>query len=178
MTGSTGSGCVSGSSETEASSSQGTLGPSVLNVGKVPVNNLGGSILVKLVANINQTLDRCNIDVVNGGEVKHNSFEDGSLVISAVLDVSGFVVIPGSITKLAKKRGISPAALFENRLGEVVEISGGIGVVESLGKSVDEDTGVRASYENLGVGAIAVVQGQEATSEGATRILNRGLLDV
>lgn len=59
----------------------------------------------------------------------------------------------------------------------MVEVSGSIGVVEALSEAVDENTGVRSSDNDLGVGAIAVVEGQEAsTQRSLVLIVDRDLL--
>lgn len=162
-----------GSAETESSSSQGTLGPSVLNVGKVPVNNLGGGKLVQLVADINQSLDRSNIDVVDAGEIENNSLENGALIVLDDLDVTGLSVVPGTVTKLAKESGVGAAALRKDGLGKVVEVVRGVGVVEALGESVDEDTRVRSANNDLGVGAVSVVERKEAGSQRTLTLINR-----
>lgn len=52
----------------------------------------------------------------------------------------------------------------------------GVGVVETLGEAVDEDTGVGRSDNDLGVGAVAVVNGQEAGTERALVLVDGNLL--
>jgi hypothetical protein len=161
-----------GSSETEASSSQGTLGPSVLNVGKVPVNDLGGSELVELVADIDQSLDRSDINVVDTGEIENDSLEDGALVVLDSLDVTGLSVVPRTVTKLAKKSGVGSATLGKDGLGKMVEVVRGVRVVEALGKSVDEDTRVRSANNDLRVGTISVVERKETGSQRTLTLID------
>jgi hypothetical protein len=161
-----------GSAETEASSSQGTLGPSVLNVGKVPVNNLGGGELVELVADIDQSLDRSNINVVDTGEIKNDSLEDGALIVLDSLDVTGLSVVPGTVTKLAEESRVGTATLGKDGLGKMVEVVRGVGVVEAFGESVDEDTRVRSANNDLGVGTISVVERKETGSQRTLTLID------
>lgn len=162
-----------GGAETESSSSQGTLGPSIFNVGKVPVNNLGGGKLVQLVADINQSLDRSNIDVVDAGEIENNSLENGALIVLDDLNVTGLSVVPGTVTKLTEKSGVGAATLRKDGRGKMVEVVRGVGVVEALGKSVDEDTRVRSANNDLGVGAVSVVKRKEAGSQRTLTLIDR-----
>jgi hypothetical protein len=162
-----------GSAETESSSSQGTLGPSVLNIGKVPVNNLGGGKLVQLVADINQSLNRGNINVVDAGEIQNDSLENGALIVLDNLNVTGLSVVPGTVTKLAKKSGVGTATLGKDGLSKVVEVVRGVGVVEALGESVDEDTRVRSANNDLWVGAVSVVERKEAGSQRTLTLIDR-----
>lgn len=56
----------------EAGRCQGTLGPSVVDAGNMPVDFVGGGVTVELVANIDEVLDGGNVDVVDRGEVEDN----------------------------------------------------------------------------------------------------------
>ncbi|KAI6771160.1 hypothetical protein HG531_010015 [Fusarium graminearum] len=161
-----------GGTEAKASSGESTLRPSVLNVGKVPVNNFRSSKLVKLVSDINQCLDRGDIDVVNTGEVKDNRLKNRSLIVLDSLDVAGFTVVPGTVTKLTQQRGVGSSAFGKDCLGKVVEVVRSIGVVEALGESVDEDTGIGSTNDDLGVGSVAVVKGKKASSEGTLALVD------
>lgn len=161
-----------GSAETEASSSQSTLGPSVLDIGEVPVDDLRSSELVKLVANINQSLNGSNVDVVDTGEIEDDSLQNGSLIVLNSLDVAGLSVVPGTVTKLTQKSRVSSSALLEDGLGEVVKVVRCVGVVKALGKSVDEDSRVRSTDDDLGVGTVAVIKRKEASSERTLTLVN------
>jgi hypothetical protein len=88
---------ITRSAETKAGGSKGPLTPSVVNIGKVPVNNFRSCKPVELVANINQSLNRSDIDVVDSGEVEDDSLENGTIVVGGLLDVAGLTIIPGSI---------------------------------------------------------------------------------
>lgn len=186
---------IDSGSVAEAGSSKSTLSPAVVDVGKVPVDDLGSGELVKLVANVDETLNGGDINIVDTGEVEYDGLEDGSGVIDDLLDVAGLAVVPGTIlfhhvsslssrlgakctyTKLAKKSGVGSSTLLEDGLGEVVEISRGVGIVETLSEAVDKDTGVRMTDNDLGVGAVTVVKRKEASAAGGVGgIVERNLL--
>lgn len=50
----------------ETSRGQSTFGPPIVDAGKMPVNSAGSRILVELVANIDEMLHGCNVDIVDG----------------------------------------------------------------------------------------------------------------
>lgn len=88
---------VTGSAESKASSSESPLGPAVLNVGKVPVDNLGRCVSVELVADIDKGLDRGNIDVVDSRKVKDDSLEKRTVVGGGLRNVTGLAIVPGAV---------------------------------------------------------------------------------
>jgi hypothetical protein len=55
----------------------------------------------------------------------------------------------------------------------VVEVVRGVGVVEALGESVDEDTRVRSANNDLWVGAVSVVERKEAGSQRTLTLIDR-----
>ena len=77
---------------------------------------------------------------------------------------------------LAKQAWVSPASLLKDDTGKMVEVVGRIGIVEALSKAVNEDTGVRGSKGNSGVGSIFVIKRQEARSDGGFRFVDDSLL--
>lgn len=58
----------------------------------------------------------------------------------------------------------------------MVKVPGRVGIVEALGKAVDEDAGIRARHNHPRVGAVLVVQRQEARPLRKLRRLGNGLL--
>lgn len=50
----------------KTSRGQSTFGPPIVDAGEMPVNTAGSRVLVELVANIDEMLHRCNIDIVHG----------------------------------------------------------------------------------------------------------------
>lgn len=66
--------------------------------------------------------------------------------------------------KLGNCLDVCPPSLLKDSLRQVVEVPGGIGIVEALSKAVDEDAGIRARHNNSRVGAVLVAQRQEASS--------------
>lgn len=60
-----------------------------------------GGVAVKLVANIDEILDRGDIDLVNGGEIENDGLEDGlALVDDDGLTTGWSWVIPWAILKV------------------------------------------------------------------------------
>lgn len=93
----TGTILVEASAITKASSGKSTLGPAILDVSKVPVDNLGSGKSVKLVANINQGLNGSDVHIVDGREVENDGLEHGTSVIGDLLDVSWFTIVPRTV---------------------------------------------------------------------------------
>ena len=54
---------------------EGPLGPAVVDAGEVPVHGVGGGVAVELVADVDEVLDDCGVDVVDGGQVEYDGFE-------------------------------------------------------------------------------------------------------
>ena len=89
---------VSRGGETEAGGREGSLGPAVVDAGKVPIYGVRGGVAVKLVADVDEMLDRGDVDIVDGGKVEDDGFE-GRFVGS---DGNGFAaararIVPGAI---------------------------------------------------------------------------------
>ena len=87
-----------GSGVAEAGGGKGALGPAVVDAGEVPVYIFGGGVAVELVADVDEVLDGCNVDVVDGAEVKDYGFKGWFVG----LDHRGFAaawagVIPGAV---------------------------------------------------------------------------------
>lgn len=53
----------------EAGGGEGTFCPSVFDIGKVPVDCVGGGVSVQLVADVDEGLGSGNIDVVDGRKI-------------------------------------------------------------------------------------------------------------
>lgn len=65
--------------EAEAGGGKGSFGPAVVDAGKMPVYGVRGGVAVKLVADVNEVLHGCDVDIVDGGEVEDDGFEGGSV---------------------------------------------------------------------------------------------------
>jgi hypothetical protein len=65
----------------KASGSEGTTGPAVADVCKVPLDRFGVSVSVQLVTGVDESLDRGCIDVVDRRAVEYNSTEAWSVII-------------------------------------------------------------------------------------------------
>ena len=150
------------SGESEAGRGQGSFRPAVVDAGDMPVYRVRGSVAVQLVADVDEVLDRCDVHVVDGGEVKDDGFERGSVGFDGENFTAAWArVIPGTIlncmsvitiqkwsrareayAEFGVLRGIGAPGLFENGGDHVVEVMVGIGVIEAFREAVDEDARV------------------------------------
>lgn len=85
---------VARGSVAEAGGAEGSLGPAVLDVGKVPVDGLGGCVAVELVADVDEGLGGGDVDNVDRGEVEDDGLERGAVVVLVLLCVSWSWVVP------------------------------------------------------------------------------------
>ena len=65
------------SGEPETGGGQGPFSPAVVDAGDMPVYDVRGGVTVELVADVDEVLDGCDVDVVDGGEVKDDGPEGG-----------------------------------------------------------------------------------------------------
>ena len=152
---------TSGSGKPEASGGKGSFTPAVVDAGEMPVYGVGGGVTVKLVADVDEVLHRCDVDIVHGREIKDDSFEGGSVGF----DRDGFAaaragIVPGAVltyvlvNAVAKwdwrgfyadfgvGGGVGAAGLFKDGGDHIVEVVVGVRVVEAFGEAVDEDAWV------------------------------------
>lgn len=158
--------------EPEPSADESALGPSVVDAGKVPINGLRGSVLVELVANINELLNTGDVDVVDGAEVQDDGFQ-GWLARDIVFFMpklrSG--VTPRSVSGSAIGERVGPPGDLEDVLSELVKIVIGIWIVESFGEAVNENTRVRRFHLDVRIGPIVMVNWQEDVASAQLWIL-------
>lgn len=86
--------------EAEAGGGEGPFGPAVVDAGEVPVYRVRGGVAVELVADVDEVLHGCYVDVVDGGEVENDGFESGLVGF----DGDGFAatragVVPGAVLR-------------------------------------------------------------------------------
>jgi hypothetical protein len=62
--------------ESKAGRDERALGPAVRNAGNVPIDDIGCCVTIKLIADINQMLYRCNIHHIDGAEIEDDGFEN------------------------------------------------------------------------------------------------------
>lgn len=79
---------------TEAGGAESSLGPAVLNVGKVPVDGPGGCVAVELVADVDEGLRGGDVDDVDRREVEDDGLERGAVVMLVLRCVSWSWVVP------------------------------------------------------------------------------------
>ena len=63
--------------KSEAGGGEGSFGPAVVDAGDMPVYRVRGGVAVQLVADVDEMLDGCDVDIVDGGEVEDDGFEGG-----------------------------------------------------------------------------------------------------
>lgn len=85
---------VSRGAVAEAGGAESSLGPAVLDVGKVPVDGLGGCVAVELVADVDEGLRGRDVDDVDRGEVEDDGLERGPVVVLVLRCVSWSWVVP------------------------------------------------------------------------------------
>lgn len=65
----------------EARGCQRALGPAAVDGGKMPLDGFGRGVAVELGADVDETLDRGYVDVIDGTEVEDDGAEDGPVVV-------------------------------------------------------------------------------------------------
>lgn len=64
---------------TEAGSDQSTFRPSIVDASNVPVNLVGRCVAIELVADIDQDLNGCDVDIVDRREIEDDGLERGAI---------------------------------------------------------------------------------------------------
>lgn len=151
-----------GGGEAEAGGGEGSLGPAVVDAGEVPVHGVRGGVAVELVADVDEVLDRRDVDVVDGGEVKDDGFEGGFVGLDGDgLAAARARVVPGAVLgcvlvdatgQWGWRKGayaefgvlgrVGAAGFFEDGGDHVIEVVVGVRVVETLREAVHEDARV------------------------------------
>ena len=97
--------------EAEAGGGEGAFGPAVVDAGEVPVHRVRGGVAVELVADVDEVLDGCDVDVVDRGEVEDDGFE------------GGFVGLDGDGSAAARAR-VVPGPILNRVLVDAVGVWG------------------------------------------------------
>lgn len=146
----------------EAGGGEGSFGPAVVDAGEMPVYGVRDSIAVELIADVDEVLDACDVDIVDGGEVEDDGFQGGSVGFNGNRLAAGRAwVVPGAVlscvlatviwrlgwgkgayAESGVERGVGAAGFFEDGGDHVVEIVVGVRVVQAFREAVDEDTRV------------------------------------
>lgn len=95
----------------EAGGGEGAFGPAVVDAGEVPVHRVRGGVAVELVADVDEVLDGCDVDVVDRGEVEDDGFE------------GGFVGLDGDGSAAARAR-VVPGPILNRVLVDAVGVWG------------------------------------------------------
>lgn len=84
--------------EAEAGRGEGPLGPAVVDAGEVPVHRVWCGVAVELVADVDEVLDGCDVDVVDRGKVEDDGFEGGFVGFDRDRSAAAWArVVPGPI---------------------------------------------------------------------------------
>lgn len=146
----------------EAGGGEGSFAPAVVDAGEVPVYRIWGGVAVELVADVDEVLHGCYVDVVDGGEVKDDGFEGGFVGFDGDgLAATRTGVVPGAVlswglvdamgiwdwregayAEFGVGGGVGAAGFFEDGGDHEVEVMVGVGVVEAFREAVDEDAWV------------------------------------
>lgn len=93
-----GGGSVAGGGVAEAGGGEGAFRPPVVDAGEVPLDLVRGGVTVELVADVDEVLDRGDVDVVDGGEVEDDGFEGREAgCVGRGPARAGARVVPGSV---------------------------------------------------------------------------------
>lgn len=158
----------------KAGGGEGALGPPVVDVAEVPVNGVWSSVFVELVADVDEVLDGCEVDVVDGGHVEDDGFESRLVVcFFGLLAAARAGVVPWPIAEAVIAVGVCAACFGEDNFGELVEIVVCIWIVETFAESVDEDTRVGVLEFDKWIRAIVVIDGKEDVSHRVLALLRR-----
>ena len=167
----------------EAGRDKCTLRPAIVDVGKVPIDLRRGGITIELVTNIDQVLNRGDINIVHGGKVEDDSPENGkifarnqrlafpwtrvipwtilnmkvSLVRAEEGEIESIVTYPRS--RIAVR--IRTTGFLENGMNHEVKIVVCVGVVISFREAIDENAWIRLLHFDLGIAAVIVRDWQE-----------------
>src|SRR5688572_23463401 len=86
----------------KAGGRQSALGPAAVDGGKVPFYMLWSCISVELGPDVDETLNGCDINVVDCTEVQDNGTENRPVVLCANLLTTAWArVVPGAVTDLS-----------------------------------------------------------------------------
>ena len=156
-------GVALGGGKPEASGGKGSFGPAVVDAGEMPVHGVRGRVAAELVADVDEVLHGCDVDVVDGGEIENDGFEGGlvgfdgdrfaaararvipgAVLVSVSVDAMGrWGWREGAYAKFWVGVGVGAASFLEDGGDHLVEVVVGVGVVEAFRESVHEDAWVR-----------------------------------
>lgn len=89
---------------TEAGSDQSTFSPSIVDASNVPVNPVGRCVAVELIADIDQNLNGCDVDIVDRREIEDDGLERGTFgMVLLRFTTSRTRVVPWTILCAKKK---------------------------------------------------------------------------
>lgn len=147
--------------EAEPGDCKSPLGPAVVDMREMPLHCFRSSVHVKLVANVDEVLDRCYVHVVDRGEIKDDGAKDGQVrTVRLRFALPGPRVVPWTVARVRVGKGVGATGSLEDRLHQVIGVMVGIRVIEPFRESINEDARVRLFHIHLGVRPIVVVDGK------------------
>lgn len=142
----------------ETTSHESALGPAIVDACNVPFDWVGSGVAIELVANVDQSLDNGDIDIVDRREVENNSFKSRLVGVDlGLLSLLGAGIVPRTVAWASIVEGIGLAGFGQDCLCKVIHVVVGIGVVEAFGESIDENTRIRTLDLNTWVGAVQMI---------------------
>ena len=83
---------------TESGGCKGAFCPAVVDAGEMPIYFVGSRVAVELVADVEEVLDGCYVDVIDGRKIEDDSFEGGFMrFVWRRAATAWSRVVPGSI---------------------------------------------------------------------------------
>ncbi len=155
----------------EPGGGEGSFGPAVIDACDVPLDCVRGGVAVELVADVDEVLDRGDVDVVDGGEVEDNCFEGGEVAaVGFFVTAAGARVVPGAVAETWVAVWVCAARLSEDGGDHVVEVMVGVGIVVAFAEAVDEDAWIWRDDVDVRVGAVVVIDRKEDVAHASIRI--------
>jgi len=136
---------VGGRWESETGRGERAFCPSVVDAGNVPLHLLRACVSVELVADINQVLDRSNIDIVDRGKVQNDSLECRLVLLTLWLLAASRSarVVPRAVAESVITVEVGATGVRKDVFSHVVKVVRRVRVVVAFRKSVHEDSWVR-----------------------------------
>lgn len=88
---------------------------------------------VELVAHVDEVLDGGDVDVVDGGEVEDDGFEDRTVVAAGYVTLAWAGVVPRAVAGVSDDYGVRRTGGLEDVCDEVLSVVCCVGIDEACG---------------------------------------------
>lgn len=135
--------------------------PGAVHTGEMPLDEIWSGMSVELCANVDESLDGRDVDMVYAAEIEDNRLESRTVICldDARIDMTRSGKIPGTIAESRVCLDVRSLGDFEDVRNEGVGVVVDVGVQDAFADTVDEDArGGRFDGDGR-VGAICVVEG-------------------